>query len=175
MWHQHTDPPAGKHKKKKSYVKPRPPSHKNDACDKQPISAYHKKKRFDSKIVNKNKEKCQKCGDSLHVEGFQCPAKKYQCKTCHKCGHFTSLCFQKKQVSSQPRKPKTHMLQVGAVYACDKSICGHPEDLSSSDDSFCLQVKIQHAQADCKKIPTPSHLITNLAYRLNQTRQGTNT
>ena len=53
-----------------------------------------------------------------------------------------------------------------AVYACDKSICGHPEDLSSSDDSFCLQVKMQHAQADCKKIPTPSHMIRNLVYRL---------
>ena len=58
------------------------------------------------------------------------------------------------------------MLQAGAVYACDKSICSHPEDLSSSGDSFCLQVKIQHAPADGKRIATPSHLITNLAYRL---------
>ena len=58
------------------------------------------------------------------------------------------------------------MYQVRAVYACDKSICGHPEDLFSSDDSFCLQALIQHAQADDKKIPTPPHLITNLAYRL---------
>ena len=63
-------------------------------------------------------------------------------------------------------------MQAGAAYACDKSKCGHPEDLSSSDDPFCLQVKIQHAQANCKKIPTPSHLITNLVYRLkpHQTR-----
>ena len=53
------------------------------------------------------------------------------------------------------------MLQAGAVYACDKSICGHSEDYSSSDESFCLQVKIQHTQAECKKILTPSHLITN--------------
>ena len=112
-----------------------------------------------------NKERSHKCGDSLHVECFQDTAK-YQCRTCFKYGHFTILCFQKKQVSSKPRKPKAHMLQVGAMYACDKSICGHPENLSSSDDSFDLQVKIQHAQADCKKIPTPSHLIYNLAYRL---------
>ena len=42
------------------------------------------------------------------------------------------------------------MLQVGAVHACDKSKLGHPEDLSSSDDSFCLQVKIQCTQSDCK-------------------------
>ena len=31
---------------------------------------------------------------------------------------------------------------------------------------FCLQVKIQCTQADCKKIPTPSYLTTNLAYKL---------
>ena len=37
---------------------------------------------------------------------------------------------------------------------------------SSSDDSFCLQIKVQHTQASLKMIPTPAHLITNLAYRL---------
>ena len=47
-----------------------------------------------------------------------------------------------------------------------KVICSHPEDLSSNDESFCLHIKIQYTQADCKKITTPSHLITNLAYRL---------
>ena len=64
------------------------------------------------------------------------------------------------------------MLQVGAVHACDRSICSHPEDLLFSDESFCLQVRIQQTQADCKKIPTPSHLIKNLAYglKLHHTR-----
>ena len=45
------------------------------------------------------------------------------------------------------------------------SICGQSEDFTSSDDSFCLQVKIQHAQAK-SKFPTKSHLTTNLAYNL---------
>ena len=40
------------------------------------------------------------------------------------------------------------------------SICGQ-----SSDESVCLQVKIQCTQANIK-IPTPHHLNTNLAYRL---------
>ena len=64
------------------------------------------------------------------------------------------------------------MLQVGAVYVCDKSICSHSEDCWSSIEAFCLQVKIQWSQAECKKIPTPSHFVTNLAYKLNphQTR-----
>ena len=41
MQHQHTDLQASKHKKKKSFVKPRPPSHKNDASDRQQVPSYH--------------------------------------------------------------------------------------------------------------------------------------
>ena len=163
MRHQCTDLPTSKNKKRKFFVKPGPPCHKNDTSDRQ----HSYKKSFDAKNVYKNKERCQKCGDSNHIEGFQCPAKKYQYKSCQRCGHFTSLCNQKKQALFKRRKPKSHMLQVGAVYACDKSICGHPEDCSSSNEPFCLQVKIQWSQAKGKKIPTPSHLITNLAYKLN--------
>ena len=60
------------------------------------------------------------------------------------------------------------MLQVGAVYAYDKSICDHSDDCSSSNESFCLQVQMQQSQAECKKIPTQSYLIANLAYKLKQ-------
>ena len=139
MRHKCTDLPSSKYKKKKSFVKPRPPSHKNDTSDRQ----HSYKKSFDAKNVYRNEERCQKCGDANHIEGFQCPAKKFQCKSCHKYGHFPSLCYQKKQASFKHRKPKSHMLQAGAVYACDKSICSHPADCSSSNDSFCLPVKIQ--------------------------------
>ena len=141
MPHQCTDLPASMHKRKKSFMKPRPPSDKNDASHRQQVSSYHNnnyRKSFDAKNVYKNKERCQKCGDSIHVEGFQHPAKKYQCKSCHKYGYFTSLCYQKKQALFKPSKPKAHMLQVGAVCACDKSIYGHSEDFSSSNESFCL-------------------------------------
>ena len=42
MWHQHTDLPASKHNKKKSFVKPRPLKHKNDTRDRQQVSSYQK-------------------------------------------------------------------------------------------------------------------------------------
>ena len=35
-----------------------------------------------------------------------------------------------------------------------------------TEDSFCLQVKIKHKQDKEQKVPRPTHLITNLAYRL---------
>ena len=128
MRHQHTDLPVSKQKNRKPFVMPIPPSHKNDTSDKQ----SHYEKSFDDKNAYMNKARCQKCGDSNHIEGFQCLSKKCQCKCCHKYGHFTSLCYQKKQASFRSRKPKAHMLQVDVVYACDKSICDHPEDYSPS-------------------------------------------
>ena len=73
------------------------------------------KKSFDAKNEYKNKERYQKCRDSNHIEGFQCPAKKFQYESCHKYEHFTRVCYQKKQASFKPRKPKAHMLQMGAV------------------------------------------------------------
>ena len=67
-------------------------------------------KKFDPKQAHTGKDRCSKCGDSRHVEGFKFPAKKYQCKSCHKYGHFTSMCFTK-QVSLKPRATKAHQLQ----------------------------------------------------------------
>ena len=43
----------------------------------------------------KNPNQCTRCGDSPHAQGFNCPAKKYQCKHCTKIGHFTKMCFTK--------------------------------------------------------------------------------
>ena len=124
------------------------------------------KKRFDPKSAHNNKDRCSKCGDIVHLEGFQCPAKKYQCKACHKFGHFTSMCFQKKQANFKPRRPKACQLQAGAVYVKGSASYDHSNEKSTSEDSFCLQVKIKCKQDKEQTVPRPTHLITNLAYRL---------
>ena len=159
--HQHTDLPPSKHKKEQSF-KSRPPSHKRYSSEHN----QHQVPPYKNLIQNKPIQvqyRCSKCGDSKHVEGFKCPAKKCQCKTCNKHVHFTSLCY-KKSVSFKSRTLKAYQLQAGQVYMQEDSICCQSEDLTSSDESFCLQVKIQCTQAS-SKIPT-SHLITNLAYKL---------
>ena len=71
----------------------------------------------------------------------------------------------KKQVSFKLRTPIVYQLQAEEVYVQKDSICGQSEDFTSSSEPFCLQVRIQCAQAN-SKILTTSHLITNLAYRL---------
>ena len=40
-------------------------------------------------------ERCSKCGDTSHIEAFRYPASRIQCKHCHKCGHFSKLCYKK--------------------------------------------------------------------------------
>ena len=162
--HQCTELPAGKYKKKSS-VKSKQSNHKQHGSEGYQAQTHHKK-RFDAKSAHQNKDRCFKCGDISSHRGISVPSKKYQCKACHKFGHFTSLCFQKKHASSKPRRPKVHQLQAGTVYVKESPRCDHSEEDSTSEDSFCLQVKIKCTQADKQKVPRPIHLITNLAYRL---------
>ena len=158
--HQRTDLTPSKSKQKQHSLKFK---------SKRRYSSEHKNQRppfnkFDPAQAHKRTDRCSKCGDSKHVEAFKCPAMKFHCKTCNKYGHFTSLCY-KKQVSFKSRNPKAHQLQVGSVYIQEDSLCSQSSDLTCSDKSFCLQIKIQHMQANVK-IPIPHHLITNLAYKL---------
>ena len=68
-----------------------------------------------------------------------------------------------KQANYKHRKPTAHQLKAGTIHVHDSSA-----EVESSDDSFCLQLKIQHTQAPHKKTPTPACLITNLSYWLKQ-------
>ena len=109
MRNQCAEPSNGKYKKQKSQIKQRPMENKNPE-QKQP--SYHRKS-FDPRNAHMQKDRCSKCGDSTHLEGFTCHAKRYQCKSCHKFGHFTSSCFmkgQQKQAYHKPCKPRANQL-----------------------------------------------------------------
>ena len=104
----------------------------------------------------------------MHAKGFQCPPKKFQCKMCHKFGHFTTVCYQKNQQTSssfKPRKPKAHQLQAGAVYTHQDGESNVSYE-SSTDESFCLQMKVQNTQLKNQQLPTPVYLMTYLVYCL---------
>ena len=162
MHHQCTELSNGRYKKKKPSAKQKQVHHKN--VEQRPLNQY--KKSFDPRLAHKNKDRCSKCGDSAHLEGFQCPGKKFQWKACHKFGHYTSLCFQKtqqKQVNYKHKRPTAYQLKVGTIHVHDSN-----EEADSSDDSFCLQLKIQCVQAHNKMTQKPACLITNLAYWLKQ-------
>ena len=103
--HQHTELPAEKYKKKKSSVKPRQSNYKNHGSENSQVPSQHKK-QVDIKNAHQNKDRCSKCGNSAHVEGFRCPAKKFQCKACHKFGHLTNLFLPEKACSFQVKEAK---------------------------------------------------------------------
>ena len=49
------------------------------------------------------------------------------------------------QAYHKPHKPKAHQLTVGTIQAYDSQV-----ESESSDDSFCLQLQINHVQAHSK-------------------------
>ena len=57
-------------------------------------------KPSDMQRLDTRPNKCNWCGDTLHAKGFLCPARKFQCKICHKFGHFTTVCYQKAKVNT---------------------------------------------------------------------------
>ena len=116
-------------------------------------------------------DKCSRCGDTPHAKGFQCLARKFQCKICHKFGHFTSVCYQKSQghhTSSltQSRKLKAQQLCVGALYTLHDAESSEYE--SGPEDTFCLQMKIHRTHISHPDIPKLVYLMANLAYCLQE-------
>ena len=172
LHHQRTKLPLHKYTKKRFHAKPRlgngkparndqyhsQPHHKNKGDHKPPMSNWMP--------PSNNSNRCLKCSDTAHHDGFTCPAKKYQCKACHKFGHFTSQCFQRKEHSQHKvRQPKAHQIHGNNLYDDPES---YPLDISSSEDSFCLQVRIRKQNNQKQQIPKLTHLITNIAYQLKQ-------
>ena len=76
LQHQCTELPPSKsmRQKKKKLLKFRQDATKHNEDKRKP----QQRKRFDTE----HPDRCHKCGDSHHREGFRCPASKYQCKIC---------------------------------------------------------------------------------------------
>ena len=147
MQHQRTELPTNIHNKK-SRLTGRPKQYKATKNS----TSNQVKKSYDNKKPHRASDLCNKCGDSIHVQEFQCPAKKYQCKVCNKYGHFSSLCYQKKTQlhhKNSCRNPKVHQLHAGLMYAQDSANHYYSEE-SSTDESFCLQLQAQSNQTEGK-------------------------
>ena len=160
MHHQCTElPPSKFQRKQKKHFKSRQDTNKQHYYNEEKQRGPPVHKKYEAYA---SPDRCKKCGDSQHVKGFRCPASKYQCKNCHKFGHFSSLCYKKKESEHKRQSSlRAYQLKTGTAYM-QNELC-RQSDESSSDDSFCLQVKFKSTQAET---PAPQHLITNLAYKL---------
>ena len=140
MHHQCTQLPAGNFPRRKSNLMS---GQKPQNCKMQELPTVQKTPNMPRPEARS--EKCNRCGDTPHAKGFQCQARRFQCKICHKFGHFTSVCFQKSQGqhssnSFHARKPKAQQLHVGALYTLHDA--GSSEYDSGPEENFCLQMKV---------------------------------
>ena len=65
----------------------------------------------------------------------------------------------------RPRSPKAYHLTISRLSTQDNSIYSHSSDNTSSDESFCLQMKVQAIQANTN-VPASKHLFTNLEFKV---------
>ena len=96
MHHQCTEVSYGKYKKWKPPVKQKQVQYKNG--EQRPPNQYMK--NFGPRLAYKSKDRCNKCGDSAHLEGFQCPVKNSNAR------HAISLAIIQAFVSRRPSKNK---------------------------------------------------------------------
>ena len=120
------------------------------------------KKKFNPRQILQSEDRCYKCGDSKHIEGFQCSSRKYQCRNCHRFGHFSSLCYKKQEsYKKKPGSPKAYQLTCDRLSIPESSISGHSSDTPfSEEEPFCLQMKVQD-EIDNASVPVTKHLVTN--------------
>ena len=155
MRHQCTDLLPSRNKKK-HFFKSRTPSHKQYSSEnQQQVPPY--KKKFDSVEIPNMWRVSSVLQRSFSVKLVTSM-------------DILQACVTRKK-SFKSKTPKAHQLQAEHVYMQEDSICGQSEDLTSSDESFSLQVKIQCAQTT-SKVPTTSHLITNFANKLKPHHNG---
>ena len=129
MRHQQTELPTNRHKKKRRQTS-RPKLQKAPKS----LAPNQVKKSYENRKPHRALDCCNKCGDSIHAQGFQYSAKNYQCKVYNKYGHFSSLGYQKKtQVhhKNSHRNPKVHQLHADPMYAQDSAHHSYSEESSS--------------------------------------------
>ena len=108
MQHQCTELPAGNYPKRKKTA-----TAKQKLQNHRTLEIHTSWKPSDFWKLETHPDRCTRCGNTLHTKGFQCPARKFQCKACHKFGHFSIVCYQKSQQPLgliKPRKPKAQQL-----------------------------------------------------------------
>ena len=95
--HQRTEIPPNKAKRKhfkKNKVRPKNMGSSNeDHYQQAPYkkNEFENKKKFNPIQTLESEDRCHKCGDSKHIEGFQCSACTYQCRHFHNFGQLVVL------------------------------------------------------------------------------------
>ena len=141
--HQRTELPPSKAQRRQKKFRHKPNFNRENHHQANYKPNEFTRKKLNPTQIHQNSERCHKCGDSQHIEGFRCSARKAQCKHCKKFGHFSSLCYRKQEAYKEANiSPKTHQLTCNTVFpGYDDSDTSFTEE---EEEPFCLQRKILH-------------------------------
>ena len=104
-------------------------------------------KQFHVKNVHQNKDRCSSVEILAIQKAFNALQGNISVKLATSLGTLPAFATRKKQAPYKSKKPKVHQIQAGAVYAKESIRFGQSEEYSSSDESFCLQMKVQWTQS----------------------------
>ena len=112
--HQRTELPPNKAQRKqfkKNKSRPKKMGYSYEDHHQVPYKKndYENKKKFNPRQILESGHRCHKCGCSKHIEEFQCSARTYQCRNCHKFGHFSSLSYKNKNHSRKDQDHQRHI------------------------------------------------------------------
>ena len=142
--HQRTELPPSKAQRRQNKFRHKPNFNRENHHQANYKPKEFTRKKFNPTQIHQNSERCHKCGDSLHIEGFRCSARKAQCKHCKRFGHFSSLCYRKQEAYKEGnRSTKAHQLICNTVFPrYDDSDTSFTEEEEEEEELLCLQVKI---------------------------------
>ena len=139
--HQRTELPPSKAQKRQNKFRHKPNFNRENHHQANYKPNEFTREKFNPTQIHQNSERCHKCGDSQHIEGFRCSARKAQCKHCKKFGHFSSLCYWEQDTYKEGnRSPEGHQLTCNTIFPrYDDSNTSFTEE---EEEPFCLQLKI---------------------------------
>ena len=166
IWHQHAQLPARNYPRRKqtSTMRKKPQNHKSPEIPTP-------RKPSDLQKPDAHSDKCTRCGDTLHVKGFQCPARKFQCKICHKFGHFTTVHYQKsQQPSSSFKTKKTQGIATSSEGPYTPTMMLIEVDLTHQILKIpsVYRWRYTKTQISHPEVPKPVYLMANLSYHLQE-------
>ena len=109
--------------------------------------------------------RCSKCGDTTHIEDSSVLPRNINVKRATSLDIYQFVLSEKASLFKN-RKLKVNQLQAGIGHVQGSASYDCSDDDTTSEDSFCLQIKIKWKQAKEQRVPKATHLITNVAYRL---------
>ena len=105
------------------------------------------KPRVQNNTASKGNQCCGYCGKIRHQSRDQCPAKRSECTTCKKVGHWAACCRQKQRIDTTNRISAMNRIRVLDVIGnkqCRRAPHINVDARHNADDSLITKAQVTH-------------------------------